>query len=152
MITITVDTMTAALEKTATAITGQEIMTTIANIALRNIIQHFRDRRGPDGAWQPLAPITIQKRRNHSDVPLQDTRQLLQSGHIEVTNLSAAVVFSKYDYETGTNVAELMNNGGRGVIIENGHRIEIEVPAREFMWLDDETLREMEYAVERRAT
>lgn len=151
MITITVDTMTAALENVKAAITGQPIMTSIANIALRDIIQHFRERRGPDGQWPPLAEITIQKRRNHSDVPLQDTRQLLQSGHIEATSQNAAVIFSKFDYRTHTNVAKLMNDGGRGIIIEDGHRIEIEVPARPFMWLSDEAINEITYMVQERA-
>jgi phage gpG-like protein len=133
------------------AITGKELNLSIANIMLRDISDHFRDEKDSSSMrWPPLSQITIEKRRkgpgSGSPKPLIDTGQLFQSLNTEQTNDKEAVVSAnKYDAYFGINVAELQNEGGRGKILEeDGTVTEIEVPAREFMWISDEARKEIE--------
>jgi phage gpG-like protein len=123
----------------------------IANIALGDISDHFRDEMDSSGTrWPPLARITIEKRRkgpgSGSPKPLLDTGQLFQSLNIGETNANEAIVSAnKYDAYFGINVAELQNEGGRGKILEeDGSVTEINVPPREFMWVSKGAMTEIE--------
>jgi phage gpG-like protein len=150
MIKIQKNTIDDALHVFEDIITGIELNREIADIALGDILNHFRDEKDSSGmSWPPLAKITIEKRRkgrgSGSPKPLQDTGQLIQSGNIDqTTNKNAIVAFNKYDAYFGINVAELQNDGGKGKILEeDGTIIDIDVPAREFAWISDEAIEEI---------
>jgi len=132
-------------------ITGIELNLSIANVMFRDVSDHFRDEMDSSGSkWPPLARVTIEKRRkgtgSGSPKPLQDTRQMLLSLNTEqTTTKEAAVSVNKYDAYFGKNAAELQNDGGKGKILEeNGTVTEIDVPAREFMWVSDGAIKEIE--------
>lgn len=123
----------------------------IANIALGDISDHFRDEVDSEGMkWPPLAKITIEKRRkgpgSGTAKPLRDTGQLFQSLNIGETNANEAIVSAnKYDAYFGINVAELQNEGGRGKILEDdGSITEINVPPREFMHVSKYAIEQIE--------
>lgn len=144
MIKITKNTIGKALLNFKSIITGIELNKSVANVAMGDIIKHFRNEQDPDGKkWPALAEVTKERRRHGKGSAslkmLQDTGQLLQSINISQTTASAAVVsLNKYDAYFGINVAQLQNDGGKGKILEeDGSVTEINVPAREFMGISD---------------
>ena len=63
----------------------KNVLDGIAAIGEMDVKDHFLKREGPEGQrWKPLAKITIEKRRQKSDVPLRDTGQLFNSIHSEI--------------------------------------------------------------------
>lgn len=62
----------------------ENVLNGIAAIGEEDVKDHFLKREGPRGKWPPLSPITIEKRRQKSDVPLRDTGQLFNSIHAEI--------------------------------------------------------------------
>lgn len=124
---------------------GLPMTTSMSNIMLRDTKRHFVDRMGPDGPWPPLAEITIENRRQRSDVPLRDTGQLFQSEHITPDETSAAVSWSKYDYYNNQNVPQLQFEGGETKVRQSdGTDVLITVPPRPADWLSDIAVREIE--------
>lgn len=139
------DTMTPALEKLIVNMAGRPMNRRISSIVHRDTRDHFHKQMGPYGPWPPLSQATINRRRNRSDTPLQDTRQLYQSQHPGYDERYAWVAWSKWDNENRQDVARLQNDGGITYIIEgDGRRIKIRVPARTFAWLSDIARREIE--------
>lgn len=139
------DTATPLLAKFKLEAHGLRMNTRISNVMLRDTSDHFQRSMGPQGPWLPLAKITIERRRNKSSKQLQDTGQLYQSAHIAPTTTEAAVEWSKYDYDNNQNVAELQNNGGYTYVREpDGTKVRIYVPPREFAWLSQFAIGEIE--------
>lgn len=142
------DTITLFLKEFQTEILPEVIPDTIGHILLADIQDHFQKQESPEGEpWEPLSPITIEKRRKQSDVPLQDTGQMLGSIHVVsgMPQYQTAVAMSKYDHHFGVNVPELQHEGGTGYILEpDGTVTTIEVPARPFMGASESALREIE--------
>lgn len=149
MIKITKNTIDDALHIFEDMITGIDLNRSIANIAMRDVDDHFRDEIDSQGRkWPPLSLATVARRRNKGNdkiKPLQDTEQMLLSLNTnQTTKKEAIVALNKYDAFFGINVAKLQNEGGRGKILEeDGSVTEIYVPAREFMWLSDLAIKEI---------
>ena len=100
----------------------------------RDVISHFDDANGSKGAWAPLKPSTIARRRkgkgSGSAQPLQDTGNLRRNflpGNIEDKGQNAVVFFNPTPY------AAVHDEGSPGR----------NIPQREFMWLSDDAMDDM---------
>ena len=106
------------------AVNMQPVMNVIGQDIRGFIDMGFRDLKSPDGInWAALSPVTIERRTNNSDVPLNDTGVLKNSFTVNATNNSV---------EVGTNAkqAAMMNFGGTKAQFPH---LWGDIPARPFM-------------------
>ena len=84
----------------------QPVMNAIGQSLKTNIRLGFSDQRSPDGInWAALSPVTIERRTNNSDVPLNDTGVLKNSFTV---NTGATFI----EIGTAEPQAAMMNFGG----------------------------------------
>lgn len=102
----------------------QPVFNDIGNVIKTEIENTFTDQKSPDGInWKPLSPVTIARRHNHSNVPLNDTGKLKNSFTYIATNNSVKI---------GANVpyAAMMNYGGSRTTFRH---LWGDIPARPFL-------------------
>ena len=87
-------------------------------VMYQDVMKHFREERGPDGKWQALSVITLQRRRGAEAKILQDT------GILRTSIMPSA---DKNTARVGTNI-----------IYASKHQFGEGVPKREFLWLSKE--------------
>ena len=106
--------MRKRLSKTGVAMDRAAVM------MLKDVLEHFRDQAGPSGAWKPLSPITIKRRREGGG----GAKILMDKGLLRNSiQPSAGEDFAR----VGTNVFYApQHQFGTG-----------RVPQREFLWLSD---------------
>jgi len=106
----------------------------VAARAYKECMKHFRDEAGPDGAWAPLSPATILRRRqgrgSGGAKALRDTGRLWTSILFRGTR-DAALVFTNVRY---------------GAAHQYGAK---NIPKREFLWVDEGFLGKMAGAFEK---
>ncbi len=106
------------------AVNMQPAFNSIGQSIRSNIDLCFRDLKSPEGVnWKVLSPVTIENRRNNSDVPLNDTGVLRNSFAINATN-------SFVEVGTTAKQATMMNFGGTKEQFPN---LWGDIPARPFM-------------------
>lgn len=144
MMKIRKNTIGKALQNTLDEFNGISMYSSIANIGLADVLKHFDEQKDSSGnRWRELSDITKRRRRqgkgSGDPIPLQDTKQMIQSGNIDATTVGNAIVsFIKWDSYFNVNVPQLQNDGGTGYYLnEETGDIEgpFEVPPREFMYL-----------------
>lgn len=104
--------------------------------AFQDIIQHFADESGPDGAWKPWSDVTraiYEKKGWSGNKLLQATGKLRQSllpgqGKIADEGSDAVRLFSNVEYSAIHNYGGPFMAWGRPAVM----------PKREFMWLSDD--------------
>ncbi|WP_190237917.1 phage virion morphogenesis protein [Mesorhizobium sp. M2A.F.Ca.ET.015.02.1.1] len=150
------------------------IMSEIASFLVTRTQRHFQTETGPDGKWQPLSPRTAARRigrrqRGNAHI-LRDTGRLYQSITGEASDTEASVgtnVLYAAIHQLGGEVKIPAReqdihlgrtNRGRRFVKASAKRKEtmrvtigahaIEIPARPFLYLDDEDEAEIQRIVE----
>lgn len=107
------------------AVHPRTAMESIATVAWKDVMEHFRNEEGPDSKWAPLKPATIAARRKGrgtaSDKILQDTGRLRMSNRWRTLEDEAHIY-------TSIGYAGVHNNDERGTG---------KLPQRKFLWLSD---------------
>lgn len=109
---------------------------------LKNIAEHFRaeipdrfrEERGPDGKWEPLAPATIEnRRRKYGDRPITILRAEGELyGSIVYQTTRSSLTIGTRAGSIAEDYAALQNFGGQA---GPGHAVT--VPARAFLGFSD---------------
>lgn len=150
------------------------IMSAIAAFLVSRTQRHFQTETGPDGKWQPLSPRTAAKRtgrrqRGTAHI-LRDTTRLYQSITGEASDTEASVgtnVLYAAPHQLGATIQMPAReqdihlgrtNRGRRFVKASAKRKEtmrvtigahtIKIPARPFLYLDDEDEAEIQHIVE----
>lgn len=150
------------------------IMASIASFLVSRTQRHFQTETGPDGKWQPLSPRTAAKRtgrrRRGSDHILRDTTRLYRSITGESSDTEAAVgtnliygAIHQLGGEVKIPAREQdihlgRTNRGKRFVKASAKRKEtmrvkigahtINIPARPYLYLDDEDQAEIREIVE----
>lgn len=96
----------------------------------QDIIQHFRDEKGPDGKWRPRSPITQMQyaMRNKTDSRYNPSNKLLQ-----LTGNLRKSILPTNTKKVSKNAIEIFANAEYGGRHDRGE----DMPQREFMWFSD---------------